>query len=101
MKIDLHRGIGNDVIRKSLIGNVRVLSGPIPRVSSLSEPSRGSSNFKRCNRKSASRCHTVVLRCGIGLPGKCNVSEDHIYIYMYTENSTGNLLIYEPFMAFI
>lgn len=97
----MYWGIGNDGIWKSFIGNVYVFFGLIFWVSFLSELSWGLSNFKWCNCKSVFRCYIVVFRCGIGLFGKCNVSEDYIYIYVYIENSMGNLLIYEFFMVFI
>lgn len=44
-------------------------------------------------------CLGVILWfLDVGL-GKCNVRVD--YIYMYIENSMGNLLIYEFFMVFL
>lgn len=41
----------------------------------------------------------MALRCGIRLPGKCKVRVD-IVSYIYTENSTRNPLINQPFIAF-
>lgn len=48
------------------------------------------------------RLDVILWSLDVGLGYLVNaMSVKIIYIYMYTENSTGNLLIYEPFMAYI